>query len=173
MGRLIAPILLLVVVAFALLGCASDVPLMSGGGAAARGGNADGTTGTVEPVTAYGPIGGATATKLGYQRQETGSQAAPAISLNLQPEAGASASASYPALGVIVFQPIIVMGNSQRDSTLSSDQLERLANVAEKAGEAAKGAIDASGSAASKAATRLAEAVAPPPPVPAPSNPAR
>lgn len=147
----------------ALAGCASDIPLMSGGGAAARGGNADGTTGTVEPVTAYGPIGGATATKLGYQRQETGSQAAPTIALNLQPEAGASAAAAYPSLGVIVFQPIIVMGNSQRDSTLAADQLEKLAAVAEKAGEAAKGAIDASGSAASKAAAKIAETVAPVP----------
>lgn len=157
---------LLLVCAFFMAGCASDIPLMAGGGAAARGGNADGTTGTVEPVTAYGPIGGATATKLGYQRQETGSQAAPVIALNLQPSAGATASASYPALGVIVFQPVIVMGNSQRDSTLTADQLERLAGVAEAAGEAAKKSIDAAGSSAGKAAAKVADAVVPAPPAP-------
>lgn len=172
MRHFFAPILALV--ALVLAGCASDVPFMSGGGgAAARGGNADGTSGTIEPVTAYGPVGGATATKLGYQRLETGSQAAPTIAFNMQPEAGADAAASYPALTSFTPIVIIMMGNSQRDSTLAADQLAKLADVAEKAGEAAKGAIDASGSAAGKAAARIADTVAPPPPVPAPSAPGR
>lgn len=164
MTRTLSVLMILALLAFALLGCATP-PILGGSGAAAQGGGADGTTGTVEPVTAYGPVGGATATKLGYQRQETGTQTAPTLAINLQPEAGATAAASYPALSTIVVMPVTVMGNSQRETTLSAEQLEKLARVAEAAGEAARKTIDASGSAVGKAAAKVAEAAAPAAPV--------
>lgn len=170
MSRTLSVLMILVLAVLALAGCATpEAALMGGGGAAARDGDQSGRSARVGSQVAYGPVGGATNSHVGYERQETGTQDAPQLTLALQPGAGASVSASYPALTCVVFSPIVVMGNSQRDSTLSPEQLERMAAVAEQAGEAARKAIDASGPAAAKAAVRVAETVAPA----APAEPAK
>lgn len=161
------PRILSILIAFLLVlglaaGCATpDLPFTGGGGAAARGGDADGQTGTVDPQVAYGAgVGSAANTRVGYHRQETGTQTAPTIALNLQPAAGATAAASYPQLGVIVFQPVIVMGNSQRDGTLSPEQLGNLAHVAKAAGDAAEKSIRAAGGSAVETAAKVGDAAA-------------
>lgn len=130
----------------ALAACATP-PLIGPGGGAAAGQEADGKAGTFEPkvaLTQPGAIGDATNTDLRYQRQEQGSQTAPQLVLNLQPGDGATASASYPALTTIVFAPVILMANSQRDESLSSEQIEKVKDVTKEAGAAVKGVLDAS-----------------------------
>lgn len=137
--------LCLVLAALALCSCATPtIPPMSGGAANAEETKAG--TGTLEPqvgLVSPGAIGGVTQSKLAYQRQETGSQSAPQLALNLQPGTGATVAASYPALTTIAPVFIVFMGNSQRDATLTAEQLEKIAGAAEKAGAAVKGIIEA------------------------------
>lgn len=135
----------LALAALALAGCSS--PPLVGSGGAASGQETSGKTGTLEPQAAVvmpGAMGGVTQSKLGYQRQETGTQAAPALVFNFQPPAGATVAATYPALTNVSPVFIVMMGNSQREAALSADQIEKLRDVAEKAGAAATSIISAS-----------------------------
>lgn len=127
-----------------LAGCTTP-PLVSGNTSPAAAQDTQGKTATMEPQVGLvqpGAFGGVTQSKLGYQRQSTGTQSAPSVILNLQPGAGATVAGSYPELRVVVMAPIVVMGNSQVEPTLSAEQIDKLKDVAEKAGAAAKAIID-------------------------------
>lgn len=146
----------LALAALALTSCTTP-PLIGSGGGAATAQTTDGKTATMEPQVGLvqpGAFGGVTQSKLAYQRQSTGTQSAPSVILNLQPGSGATVAGSYPELRLVILSPIIIMGNSQVEPTLSADQIDKLKGVAEEAGKAAKSVIDA---AAGTSATKLPE----------------
>lgn len=143
---------LLLACALALTACATPSLLGAGGGAASAQ-DTEGKTATLEPQVGLvqpGAFGGVTQSKLAYQRQSTGTQSAPSVILNLQPGPGAAVAGSYPELRVVVLSPIIVMGNSQVEPTLSSEQIDKLKGVVTEAGAAVKGAIDAAAGTSAK-----------------------
>lgn len=123
------------ILALALTACATP-PLLSGGGAAGRTGDADSDSRGIDATLANTSVGSAESTRLGYNRNESGSQQAPNLVLNLQPGEGATVSAAYPALQTIQLTIVNTQGNSQRDSTLGPDQLDKVSDVVEKTGEA-------------------------------------
>lgn len=138
-------IALLVCLVLSLAACAAP-PLVSGGGGAGTSQDTDGKTATMEPQVGLvqpGAFGGVTQSKLAYQRQSTGTQSAPSVILNLQPAAGASVAGTYPALRLIVLSPVIVMGNSQVEPTLTEGQIKAVGDVTKEAGDALKSAIEA------------------------------
>lgn len=132
--------LALLLVSLVLPGCQS--PLVGGaGGASAT--DADGRAMTMDPTIAYestGGIGGATANRLSYGRNENGSQAAPAFTINLQAPEGATTA--YPSLRVIAPVLVNIQSNSQRDPTLTPDQISKIADVTREAADALKKALD-------------------------------
>lgn len=141
------PLALLAVLALGVgtfSGCATP-PMISGGGGAAANQDTEGKTATMEPQVGLvqpGAFGGVTQSKLAYQRQSTGTQSAPSVILNLQPAAGANVAGTYPELRFIVLSPIIVMGNSQVEPTLSEGQIKAVGDVTKEAGDALKSAIE-------------------------------
>jgi len=131
------------IVLLALLGLAAcgSMPEVPGAGGASAANGADGAVTPISPMVAYGPgIGGAENSRLSYDRSEQGSQAAPQLVLNLQPGEGTTVAAAYPLLSSINIIFIPTMANSQRDGTLSGEQLKKLGEVVKEAGAALKAA---------------------------------
>ena len=154
---------LVAVLALALVSCATP-PLVSGGGGAATAQDTEGKTATMEPQVGLvqpGAFGGVTQSKLAYQRQSTGTQSAPSVILNLQPAAGATVAGVYPELRLIVLSPIIMMGNSQVEPTLSADQIGKIADVTKAGGDALEQVVKAAATAPAEKAAAASDAVTP------------
>lgn len=137
----LAALLFACVAACAWLSGCSTPPLLGTGssGAAAGQEGGDSTPMTIEPLIALeqpGGMGGARATRLSYGRQNSGTQAAPQLVLNLQPAAGSTVAASYPQLTTIQPVFVVVMGNAQQEGALTEGQIDKVANVVDKAKDA-------------------------------------
>ena len=144
-------ILATLIAALLLPACGTPAFSLGGGGGAGAGtGDTSASTTPIEPMIGInqpGGIDGVDMTRLSYGRAETGSQQAPAWALHLQPGAS-TGTADYPNLTTINLTWVNMQGNSQRDRTLSPDQIGEVAGVVTEAAKALAAANAGNASAA-------------------------